>query len=396
MLGRMLRRTAGVLGGVLLACDGSRECLTPAAADSGAPSGAVVWQEAFTATESDIGKAIAVDACDGRVAVGGSVRPRVVNGDADLWIGALSHAGEPLWDTRIHERFDEAAGAVRFDADGALLVAGVSQVGSYDGSDIDAGWLARFEAPGGESWRVRLEETAEERDVSYRFAAVAVAPDGRIFVAGARVRLYDSSALAAGYDFAGELLWTAVLEDDSSSSELTAVAVLPGGEVLFVGNHYVPATDASSLLQRRFSADGGLLDERLVAGTGPVNAAEFTPSSLVVADRGRVVELGFDGRVLREAGLVEGPNDLALGLGGDVYLVGDRNLGGSEWFPCVTRLDRDFARVWEYVHARPGLARSVAVGPSGDAFVTGRVEAPPVDGASELPNYDVWIARFAR
>lgn len=196
MLGRMLRRTAGVLGGVLLACDGSRECLTPAAADSGAPSGAVVWQEAFTATESDIGKAIAVDACDGRVAVGGSVRPRVVNGDADLWIGALS--------------------------------------------------------------------------------------------------------------------------------------------------------------------------------------------------------LGFDGRVLREAGLVEGPNDLALGLGGDVYLVGDRNLGGSEWFPCVTRLDRDFARVWEYVHARPGLARSVAVGPSGDAFVTGRVEAPPVDGASELPNYDVWIARFAR
>lgn len=398
MLGRMLHRTAGVLMLALVACgEDERECLTPAAVSSGEPSGALVWQEAFHATESDFGLTIAVDPCDGRVAVGGRLDPHVINATSDIWIGALSHAGEPLWDWRIHELFSEAAGAVAFDGDGSLLVAGASEIGPYIGSDIDAGWLARFDAHGAESWRAHLEKTEEERDVSYQFADVAVAPDGRIFVAGARKVLYGFDALAAAYDSAGELLWTVIRDEYPSSSALSAVSVLPGGDVLFAGVYGAPVTGESSLLLRRFSADGELLDERIVAGAWRLGrGGAFTPTSLVLFDRERLVEMAFDGQVLREAALTDEPNDLALGRDGDVYLVGSRGVGGTELVPSVTRLDSDLKPVWEYVHDRPGWAIAVTAGPSGDAFVTGLVEAPPIGGASNFRNHDIWIARFAR
>jgi hypothetical protein len=397
----MAARATWTLALALSACgEDSRVCLTPTAMVSGEPSGALVWEEMFAATEQDFGRGIAVDACDGRVAVGGSVQPRVIHGTSDIWIGALTHDGEPLWDRRIHEIFSEGVGSLAFTADGGLLAAGASELGPYIGSDIDAGWLGRFTPEGAESWRAHLVEDAEEHDRvdSYWFADVVVAPDGRIFLAGTQSDIYlNRYALAAAYDPLGEPLWTAIRDDNRERSGLYAVSVLPGGDILFAGRYEAPITGDPSVLLQRFSADGELLDDRVVAGLPrSIGAYAFTPTSLLLAGDEWIGELQFDGQLLREAPIAEQPSDLAPGLDGDIYMVGGRYVGAGMQLPWVARLDRELARVWHYEHDRPGHASAVVVGPSGDAFVTGSVEAPPLGEASNFSNNDIWIARFAR
>lgn len=390
-----------LLGCLLSACSDDPDC--PACEITDAEPGEVAWQEAFHARFDDHAWAIAVDPVRGHVAVAGGLGGYDQSETDDIWIGLLSHGGTPQWDTTIHEIYDDYASAVAFDESGALWVAGATDLGPYVGSDNRAGWLGRFTPRGAESWRVRHAEEGDDPDGnSFGFRAVVVAPDGRAFVAGTRTQTYSSTAVAAAYGNDGVLAWTSVRDDSDGSSDLQAVFVLPSTDVLFVGGqHATGGATGRTLLMQRFTRDGGLVSEHNVPGLQAfTDAFALRPDgdTLVVRTAAALVEVSVDGDVLREVAFDEGddPSAAAVGIDGDVFVVGARRLGMAPARPWVARFDREFTKVWDYEADRAGSARAVAVGPNGDVFVAGDVEAPPTGGASDFTNEDIWIARLAR
>ena len=112
----------------------------------------------------------------------------------------------------------------------------------------------------------------------------------------------------------------------------------------------------------------------------------------------RVVELDLEGEVLQELGLAESelPASFAVDDGGGIYIAGRAELEEWVYRPWILRVERDFTRAWEVIDPREGSLSAVAVGPMGDAFVVGSVEAPPAAGQLDYDHTDVWIGRYAR
>jgi len=381
----------------LLACGDDGQCLGPAASD--APSGARVWQQAFTATMYDHGAAVAVDPCSGRVAVGGSLEPHTSNSTSDIWIGVTSHDGEPRWDTRIHEKFDDYARAVAFTADGSLVVAGTSSIGVGPGSNSFAAWLARFTPDGEELWRASLHEADDDMS-AYSFDAVTVASDGRIFLAGRKYSYYVDYTVAAAYDPDGARVFFHEGQRDGGEGRLLAAFVLADDAVLYVGGRIVYDTADDLLLLQRYTRDGELesaTDHPDVPA--PWSAAAIAPdhTSLLLGAGEWLGEVSLTGDLLRELTLSDDESLRAIAVADDaVYIAGGDILGLSKYTPWVRRLDRDFTRVWAYLEDRRGSIEGLALGPTGDVFLAGSLVAPPPAGATDFNNYDVWIARIAR
>ncbi len=402
------RAIAGVVLGcvaVLAACqEADSECLTVAASTR---PGELVWEEAFTAKSGDSGRAIAVDRCSGRVAVGGAIDAHDIVG-SDIWLGALSHDGEPIWDRAIHEKFSEHVSALAFDGDGSLLVAGTTDLGPYTGSNHRAGWLGRFDEEFAEQWRVH--GLADDEDDSLRFGPLALAGDGRMFLAGRRATKFDPAgvAFAEARDPEGALLWRHDHGGEDGSTRIDDILVLPDGDVVLVGSsRSLGAEPEPALLVLRLTADGETVSEQRwteLPGSGRSAALSADGGSIMVVTGGWLGELALDGALRREAWLADAhhPHDVAVGVEGDVYVVGRQGMEfitGIPDFgvgkPWVTRFDRDLVPVWEHVLDREGEANAVQVGPTGDAFVIGTVMSPP-PAPTISDNRDIWIARFAR
>lgn len=387
------RATSVLLLAAASAC-GEDECLS---ASVGVQPGELVWEQSFAGAGAT---AIAVDRCN--VAVAGYQLRN--NADTDLWIGALTTTGRPLWHRRIHELFSESAAAVAFDDGGALLVAGTTDLGPYVGSDREAGWVGRFDpdAEFVEAWRQHVP--AEDERESLHFSAVTTGPGGRVFSGGARLTRFGAVAVAVvqAHDADGSVAWTYDRGEDGSSW-LRDAFMLPGGDVMFAGWHYTHGSERiNAVLLLRLTAAGMLVSERLITDipdTSSDIALAADGASLLVASRGWLRLLSLDGMILREATLdaAEISKDIAVGHEGEIFVAGRRELDDRVQVPWLARFDPDLVRVWDHVGERSGSADAVAVSAGGDAFIVGMVEAPPAGGlVTGFANHDLWVARFAR
>jgi outer membrane protein assembly factor BamB len=357
-------------------------------AASGFAPGELVWEQLFEARTDDAALDLAVDRCTGELAVTGQLWTNEWQQTMDLWVARLDHQGTPRWDLFMHHRWDDVGSAVAFADDGSNIVAGTSEFGPYPGSAVRAGWLGRFDPEGRERWYLRLELDK----YNTWFSALAVDGD-RIYVASRHLHehLWDESAFARAYDGDGKLLW---VHEDIGLANPEAVFVLDDGDPLFVAN------PDKGILLLRLSPDGELRDRTSITEHWiTAGAAALTPErELVMANStndSSILKLELDGTLVWELALDtdEHPYDLDVAADGAIYVAGydgENNLVGRPW---VAVLEPDGSRRWSTTLERTGIARTTAIGPFGDLFAAGHVEAAPAAPGED--NDDIWIARFA-
>lgn len=150
---------------------------------------------------NDGGRAVAVDA-DGNVGVTGFVR--VGDGNNDIWVGAYTAAGTPLWSETIDgpEASDDRGRGVAFDDDGALYVGGYVTVGSFN---RDA-WLRKYDDAGDELWTTTWDSDESQDDAAFSLTQLS---NGNVVLAGSTpvTAINEDFWVATFEPEAGELQW---------------------------------------------------------------------------------------------------------------------------------------------------------------------------------------------
>jgi hypothetical protein len=180
---------------------------------------------------------------------------RVVKGDSDLVMQKLDSTGKIVW-TRTLGAASEAAGAsLTVDGNGDIVVAGtvtglLGDSTSVGGSDS---FVAKFDAAGVEQWLKRFGGTADDSP-----AAVTVASDGSIYVAGQAGSAFGGESHAGGetdgyvraYASDGTLSWTRRI-GSTGEERAQAVEMASDGGLLVASNE-----DGRALLRKYDTADG--------------------------------------------------------------------------------------------------------------------------------------------
>ncbi|WP_421787323.1 hypothetical protein [Hyphobacterium sp.] len=186
---------------------------------------------------------------------GANIGGRVVKGESDLVLQKLDSTGKIVW-TRTLGAASEAAGAsLTVDSNGEIVVAGtvtglLGDTTSVGGTDS---FVAKFDAAGVEQWLKRFGGTADDSP-----AAVTVAADGSIFVAGQAGSAFGgqnheggaSDGYVRAYASDGTLSWTRRI-GDTGDERAQAVAIAADGGLLVASNE-----DGRAVLRKFDTADG--------------------------------------------------------------------------------------------------------------------------------------------
>jgi hypothetical protein len=183
------------------------------------------------------------------------IEGRVVKGESDLVLQKIDSTGKTVW-TRTLGASDEAAGAsLTVDANGDIVVAGSVQGALGETTDIGGtdSFVAKFDAAGVEQWLQRFGGTGNDRP-----AAVTVADDGRIFVAGQAATAFGGEGHQGGandgyvraFNADGTLDFTRRI-GASGNERAEAVAIASDGGLLVASNE-----DGRAILRKYDSADG--------------------------------------------------------------------------------------------------------------------------------------------
>jgi hypothetical protein len=183
------------------------------------------------------------------------IEGRIVKGESDLVLQKIDSTGKTVW-TRTLGASDEAAGAsLTVDANGDIVVAGSVQGALGETTDIGGtdSFVAKFDAAGVEQWLQRFGGTGNDRP-----AAVTVADDGRIFVAGQAATAFGGEGHQGGandgyvraFNADGTLDFTRRI-GASGDERAEAVAIASDGGLLVASNE-----DGRAILRKYDSADG--------------------------------------------------------------------------------------------------------------------------------------------
>ncbi|MBI1237181.1 MAG: hypothetical protein GC188_10910 [Alphaproteobacteria bacterium] len=183
------------------------------------------------------------------------IEGRIVKGESDLVLQKIDSTGKTVW-TRTLGAADEAAGAsLTVDANGDIVVAGSVQGALGDTTDIGGtdSFVAKFDAAGVEQWLQRFGGTGNDRP-----AAVTIAADGRIFVAGQAATAFGGEGHQGGandgyvraFNADGTLDFTR-RTGAAGDERAEAVAIAADGGLLVASNE-----DGRAILRKYDSADG--------------------------------------------------------------------------------------------------------------------------------------------
>jgi hypothetical protein len=359
------------------------------------------------------GRGLDVAAHEGGVIVAGwavdpSAPPDAEDPPVHAWLARYDGDGTPDWSTRWDGVGDrQLVSGIAIAADGGIAVTGGVRVGEDDW-DI---WLARYEADGTLAWSETVAGPAGGEDQGVGITADAT---GLGFVAVGYVMLDDGTtdAWLRRFDASGAVQWeTTHAGLGAGIDAATEVVHDPADDRFIVVGYETISPDDTDLWVAAYDTDGqpqwtfrhdeaGGVDrgQGIAVGDG---GEVFVVGSAVVPGRtidAWVGRLGPDGALQwRElydgpASLGDGANDVAVDAEGFVLVAGHQFENAGKWDGWVRKLDGDGVLAWRHAYASPAggddVAAAIAADPSGDVFVVGT--ATRADGTSAS-----WLRRLA-
>lgn len=203
----------------------------------------MLWEATIPSPAMDV-MPIVVDLAvgpGGEIVVAGLTDALTSELDDDIWIGAWSSTGEPLWSGSydVIEDLDDAPAAVIVGPDGAIYLVGTLQ--AAPGTDI---WIGRFDMTGTEVWSATFDSPIEgSKDAA---TGVAITPDGHPLIAG-HMRLSDTDSdlwIAELSPEDGSELWSTTWSGPVAANGFSLdtggpVAVAPDGTIWATAVEYV-------------------------------------------------------------------------------------------------------------------------------------------------------------
>ncbi|NPA48129.1 MAG: CGP-CTERM sorting domain-containing protein [Thermococci archaeon] len=356
------------------------------------PNGSVMWTRLYKSGEEV--KAIAATP-DGNVVVAG------MSWYGGLWVIKLDHSGRDIWqksymrDLNItrHLLYNEnnefpRANSVVVTRTGDIIVAGTITGFGAGGSDV---WVLKLSPNGSVVWQKTYGSSADEGA-----NALAVAPDGSIFVAG-----YSSFGSGGAWILRltsnGSVVWTKFYEGNGTAN---AIALTKSGGVIVAGG-----STHAWILKIPFNGKVNL------PGLFTVEVPPMTPSCSV---RNIRVEVGTmkpavhpwnpvigtqfsvsQGRYWAKTYWKNGDNvikDVKVLPNGDIVAVGYTDSGGAGGYDAlVMKLSPNGSVIWAKTYGGPNddTANAVTVAPNGDVIVVGYTNS---SGAGWD---DVWVLRLS-
>ena len=344
-------------------------------------TGAVLWTSIYSqpGNANDEPAAVVTDAA-GNIFVAG--RSFGNSGFYDALTVAYSATGIPQWTNRYDgsSHSDDEITALALDANGYLIAAGrTANPNGYDYLTIKystsgvALWTNYYDGPGA---------------VNDGIVAVASGQNGDVVVTGSSIGL-NSDYLTIAYSAAGDGLWTNRYSGPSdNSSHPTALAVAPNGDVYVTGYAYGPSS--ADIVTVAYSSDGAPLWTNRYDNVGSDEA-----QAIAVAKNGNIIVAGTSGAdfiTLAYSAVGEGlwtnrystsfGNDqasaVAVDANNNIFVTGSSDNGLGYRFVTIKYSPTGLA-LWTNYFSGPApgnnFAMAVAVDPSGKVIVTGNLDS---------------------
>jgi hypothetical protein len=387
------------IGGVVLTAEGT-------SIDLGliklSPGGAVIWAKRFGGANSDLAKAVAVDAGDNILFAGefitsttidGTVHPTA--GSRDIVLVKVDPQGAVLWSRTYGGSSADFVHAMALDGEGNIHLAGAfSGTISFGGTALVSrggqdGFVAKLDADGNAVWAINLGGTSN--DIAY---AVAVAENGDVLVGGS---------------FAGGATFGSFTRTSAGGTDGFVALLSSGGVVQWAIR--VGGTTSDGVRAVAFDAGGAAY----ATGSFTGGAAEFGTQTLSSAGQ----EDGFvarfsaeDGTVLNAVRFGGASSVVGLGLAADPFgglhvsgsfqgaaFFGDHTLnskGLSDAFVAKVRPSGSFAWVLAGGGTEDDRAPGIVVSAGGEVLLTGIFGATATFGTHSITGggfWDIFVAK---
>jgi uncharacterized delta-60 repeat protein len=284
---------------------------------------------------------------------------------------ALSPAWTRTWNGDLDG--DDAGRGVALGADGSVYVAGEVEIAAEGGNAA----LRKYSPAGARLWTRTYNGPGNDYDTA---AGVAVAPDGSVYLAGHTWSRDYSDILVQKYSPAGVPIWSQTIDVAGGDDVGNAVAVGPDGSV------YVAGSTGSDLLLQKLSEGGAPAWTRTIAGATARGVATDGDGSVYVAgttgESFLLVKYSDAGDTLwtRTHDGISGGCAVAVGPDHSVVAVGFARVTNGHDYLLVRKYDADGNLAWSRItpagSSLYGYAygNAVAVSRTGRIFVAGSFE----------------------
>lgn len=221
------------------------------------PEGNYIWDKTFGSTGSEKGRSIAVTS-QGYVIAGRQFAPGAT--DSNAYVVHSDTSGNLLWERSYGGSRHDDAYAVVQTHDSNIVLAGYTNL--HVNGENDA-WVLKIEPGQGDIiWNKRYGG-----DGSDEFYAMTVLSDGSFILAGSTTTESKggTDVYAVKLDSSGNPVWENSF-GTTVSEKASAVAVLPGGSLVFAGSRTLGPTNTDALLLHS-DQNGGMISETLFGDT---------------------------------------------------------------------------------------------------------------------------------